>query len=25
MPITAEHPLYRSWLPEEERRVAASA
>ncbi|NLS03683.1 Gfo/Idh/MocA family oxidoreductase [Rhizobium sp. P32RR-XVIII] len=23
LPITAEHPLYRSWLPEEERRLAA--
>jgi predicted dehydrogenase len=23
MPITADHPLYRSWLPEEDRRVAA--
>ncbi len=24
MPITADHPLYGSWLPEEERRPAAS-
>jgi predicted dehydrogenase len=23
MPIAADHPLYRSWLPEEERRQAA--
>ena len=25
MPITAEHPLYRSWLPEEERRIVTMA
>ncbi|GAA3071356.1 Gfo/Idh/MocA family oxidoreductase [Rhizobium viscosum] len=25
MPITSDHPLYRSWLPEEERRLAANA
>ncbi|AJD46382.1 Gfo/Idh/MocA family oxidoreductase [Rhizobium sp. SEMIA 4085] len=25
LPITAEHPLYHSWLPDEERRMAASA
>lgn len=24
MPITADHPLYASWLPEEERRLAAN-
>jgi predicted dehydrogenase len=24
LPITADHPLYRSWLPEKERRIAAN-
>ena len=25
LPILADHPLYHSWLPEEERRQAAGA